>query len=454
MVDYLLKPVNRADLNAALRKAMDVLEARRKQVSEFISTNITLNMSLPKLKEKLYLSIIERSFKHQSNEALLPLIGAGNPGSFFAVGVWRVLNLQQVRRDRFHDDRELLHFALTNVINENSDGLFEAFSFPSPHSSREYIAIFTHKGGYEQDAAFLSILHIRKSVSTLRELFGIEAAASLGQPSGDMMKLADSYEQAHALLSALDLLELKGGSVTAVGSISPPVQLKDTIALNLWLPMIRSALVNGNINHAKSILSEITHKWSNSNYFSLAEADRVLLEISLLLTDVVAELNDGSNGLRDREEPRSRSTQESGLDDFTNFRQFEALLLERLERCGAEIDRSLAGSRGGTLENIKAYIDNRYFENIRISMFTDKYYLSREYLMKLFKGKYGYGIHEYVQKVRMDKAKQLLADPGLKIQDISERLGYKDKNYFSKAFRNYYECSPSEYRSQLQENVK
>ncbi|MNP12450.1 HTH-type transcriptional activator Btr [compost metagenome] len=74
--------------------------------------------------------------------------------------------------------------------------------------------------------------------------------------------------------------------------------------------------------------------------------------------------------------------------------------------------------------------------------------------MKLFKGQYGYGIHEYVQKVRMDKAKDLLADPALKIQDISERLGYKDKNYFSKAFRNYYDCSPSEFRLLLAEGEK
>lgn len=49
----------------------------------------------------------------------------------------------------------------------------------------------------------------------------------------------------------------------------------------------------------------------------------------------------------------------------------------------------------------------------------------------------------------MDKAKALLRDPALKIQDISEMLGYKDKNYFSKAFRNYYDCSPSEFRLQL-----
>jgi two-component system response regulator YesN len=49
----------------------------------------------------------------------------------------------------------------------------------------------------------------------------------------------------------------------------------------------------------------------------------------------------------------------------------------------------------------------------------------------------------------MDKAQELLADSSLKIQEISEMLGYKDKNYFSKAFRNYYSISPSEYRANL-----
>lgn len=132
VVDYLLKPVNRTDLNHALRKAVGVLEAKQKRESEFISRNITLNMSLPKLKEKMYLSIIDRSFKTQSNEAFLPLIGADGAASHFAVGLLRMLNLEKVRKERFHGDRDLLHFAVTNVMNENTDGQFESFSFASP----------------------------------------------------------------------------------------------------------------------------------------------------------------------------------------------------------------------------------------------------------------------------------------------------------------------------------
>ena len=96
----------------SLRKAIDVLDAKRKKDSEFINRNITLNMSLPRLKEKVYLSIIERSFKSQTNEAFLPLIGADDPDNRFLAVAVRVLNLEEIRKSRFHEDTDLLHFAV------------------------------------------------------------------------------------------------------------------------------------------------------------------------------------------------------------------------------------------------------------------------------------------------------------------------------------------------------
>lgn len=93
---------------------------------------------------------------------------------------------------------------------------------------------------------------------------------------------------------------------------------------------------------------------------------------------------------------------------------------------------------------IKEYIDKNHCSQIKIKMFSDKYFFSKEYLSKLFKKSYGIGIYEYVLKLRMKKAKELLEDNELQIQEISDRLGYSNNNYFSKAFKNYYGISPSE----------
>lgn len=99
---------------------------------------------------------------------------------------------------------------------------------------------------------------------------------------------------------------------------------------------------------------------------------------------------------------------------------------------------------------IKEYIDNNFCQNIRITMFSEKYFFSTEYLTKLFRNRYGYTIYEYVLKLRMERAKELLEDENNKIIDIAERLGYADNHYFSKAFRTYYQISPSQYRKEFQ----
>ncbi|MNO83056.1 Xylose operon regulatory protein [compost metagenome] len=228
---------------------------------------------------------------------------------------------------------------------------------------------------------------------------------------------------------------------------------RDVHSLTSRMPIIRNALESGNINHARTVLGEFARKVQSSDSFSLGDADRMIREVVVLFNDMVLELGVPA----DKTPPSSgeRALRALGVrTDFSTFEQFEHLLMEVLERYSAQIREKMAGNRQFTVEDIKEYIDNHYFEDIKISMFTEKYFLSREYLMKLFKQQFGFGIHEYVQKVRMDKAQKLLDDPGLKIQDISEMLGYKDKNYFSKAFRNYYSISPSEYRNQMIEGKK
>ncbi|TFE24645.1 response regulator transcription factor [Cohnella luojiensis] len=441
VVDYLLKPINRGDLNEALAKAFNVLEAKRRMESEFINKNIALNMSLPKLKEKIYLSIIERSTKNQLSEAMLPLIGADDSGNRFAAIVLRVLNLEETSTNRFHQDVDLLHFAAANVINEIAGDHFQCFGFANPKRDRELITVVTMKGGYREDMAYRAVHQMNKVAATLNKLFGTLVLIGIGDIRDDVMEISASYDSAKSAIYGIDLLKLQG---TTVASGSDKFASTDNRSWMGRIPMIRNALESGNLQHARSILGDYAKKWRSAEGFSVGEADRMIHDFVILMNDMALELKvvperlptNGENGLRGI----------GIMADFATFDQYESLLIRVLEYYADEIRKSQSANRQFDVGDIKAYIDNHYYEDIKISMFTEKYYLSREYLMRLFKQHYGFGIHEYVQKVRMDKAKVLLDDPSLKIQDISSMLGYKDKNYFSKAFRNYYSVSPSEYR--------
>ncbi|CAM3929888.1 response regulator [Cohnella lubricantis] len=444
-VDYLLKPVNRQDLNQALRKAIGVLEERRRSESDFINRNITLNMSLPKLKEDIYLSVIEGSFKVKNNEAFLGLIQADDPGNRFGAAVVRLMNMEEVLEERFKGERDLLMFAISNVIDEFAEEGFRSFSFANPRKNREIIVIRTVTGGNREDVPFRSIHFMNKVVAALKELFGVVSVAGIGTQCSDVTELAESYALAVEAAGSVDLLKLSGSTVAyQQAAANRSDQEKESHSIAGRVSQIRAAVESGHENQARAIVLDFAKSLADLGSFSLKDADRTTMEFIVRLNDMASEC-----GVPPEKLPWARQggLREVGLKtDYVNFQQYEDLLCRIMGYYALQIRSGAAVERAFDIGEIKEYIDQHYFEDIKISIFAERYYLSREYLMKLFKQQYGSGIHEYVQKVRMDKAKELLNDSDLKIQDISEMLGYKDKNYFSKAFRNYFALSPSEYR--------
>ena len=68
------------------------------------------------------------------------------------------------------------------------------------------------------------------------------------------------------------------------------------------------------------------------------------------------------------------------------------------------------------------------------------------YLATVFKKDTGMTFLEYVSKVRMDMAKQLLKETSCTVADICEKVGYSDVRYFTKTFTKYSGLKPNEYR--------
>ena len=59
------------------------------------------------------------------------------------------------------------------------------------------------------------------------------------------------------------------------------------------------------------------------------------------------------------------------------------------------------------------------------------------------------GANDYINKFRMEQAKQLLADVRINVKDISTNVGYRDSNYFAKVFKRAVGSTPTEYRMEV-----
>ena len=90
-------------------------------------------------------------------------------------------------------------------------------------------------------------------------------------------------------------------------------------------------------------------------------------------------------------------------------------------------------------------INRNYFENLKLETLADVFNYNSAYLGKLFKNVTGEYFNTYVDKVRIEKAKQLL-DQGMKVYQVAEKVGYTNVDYFHSKFRKYVGTSPSAHR--------
>ena len=100
------------------------------------------------------------------------------------------------------------------------------------------------------------------------------------------------------------------------------------------------------------------------------------------------------------------------------------------------------------IEKAAAFIHYNY-RTIEVKDVVSFIGFSRGYLTTAFRKHKGMSLQEYLLRVRMQKAKELIKATDLQIQEIGERVGYEDQLNFSRIFKKYEGVSPTEYRRKV-----
>ncbi len=92
------------------------------------------------------------------------------------------------------------------------------------------------------------------------------------------------------------------------------------------------------------------------------------------------------------------------------------------------------------------FIQNNFFNKIKVSDVAIHVGISRNYLFTLFKIIMGHSPSEYIMHFRLSRACNMLDDSSLSIENIAVYCGFEDAGYFSKSFKKQFFLSPSNYR--------
>lgn len=114
--------------------------------------------------------------------------------------------------------------------------------------------------------------------------------------------------------------------------------------------------------------------------------------------------------------------------------------------CTAVVDRRRSHSRR-LREDIFAHISSTYVDpNLCLQSIATHFRLSPFYVSKFFKEQAGENFHQYLERLRLDAACQLLRDTELPIAEVARKTGYADLSTFRKAFRRVLGASPRDVR--------
>ncbi len=99
-----------------------------------------------------------------------------------------------------------------------------------------------------------------------------------------------------------------------------------------------------------------------------------------------------------------------------------------------------------TVVKIQQYIVSNYANELTLASISAEFFLSQSYLSRLFKKNTGLNIMEYINSIRMLKARDLLENTDLLISDICMRVGFNTTIHFTRIFKQTLGTTPSKYR--------
>ncbi len=119
------------------------------------------------------------------------------------------------------------------------------------------------------------------------------------------------------------------------------------------------------------------------------------------------------------------------------------VMLSRIH--GSQMD--IRSESVGQLANALTLLETQYQHPLTLERLADSAHLSPTHFSRLFKETFNLAPIQYLIRLRIAKACQLLPDRNLTIVDVAEQVGFSDSNYFSRQFKQVMGQSPQTYRT-------
>ncbi len=436
--DYILKPVEDDDLLSVVKRCLEEIKEEESKNILIKRANEQMKESMPLLEEKFFLNLVNGFFRSEEDiHKELDFFGKRYRGlisACFIVQLDEVEVIQMSKEWNIH----LLQFVARNIAEGFIQKLGNGESFFSQNG--EVICLLFSKN--EEKVLTRQIMSISNGIRKMfKSVTGHSTTIGIGRPCGSVMEIPDSYREAKEALQYKAYLGKD--RIYDIGSIQ--IQHKPNYYKLYDMEILLNHVKMGNERNAVSVLNEMIQGiFKDKKDVSPIDLKFIFIDILNSVFKAVLETN-------------------STIDDFSGFslKFFEQLnklqtieeihpwLTDTIVRIIDLLEKNKNSKRRKIIDKAVEYIDNHYKEPLTLNIVADRLFLNSSYFCKIFKDETGESFTKYLINLRIQKAKELMADPTVKIYEVAEMVGYDDVQYFSKIFKGIQGITPMQYREKI-----
>lgn len=436
--DYLLKTTDMAGLTKVIRKAVDEVkkEEEKNEMEQKIRTQ--LDMSLPLLKYKYLNELIHGGTHLDELIKKMAFVDIKLKSNLFIVGVVEIDNFLLVSEGMTEEERLVLKFGLLNIMEELLGE--QALCFESKYE--EFVCIYyCDEQLTENENCEQFILKCKQIQNAISKHFDTDISIGVSIMGDSLYAISMCYEEAKSTLE--HKLFSGKGSIIHTNDVAYLTTFHFQLSLEQEKKLV-SGLRVGDKKQVFNTLEDIFNQISSRKDVNLSSFHKICVEILGIVSRVLSEFNKNIEELFE-----GNFVYFEEIKKYETFDETKQRIISIFEKAIQYILDTKILKTKKIIQAAKEYIDEHYNEELTLNKIANVIHISPNYFSSLFSNEIGQSFLEYVASLRIEKAKQLLADRDAKAYEVGEKVGYANPYYFSRIFKKCTGMSPSEYKDSL-----
>jgi len=428
VLEYLNKPVNQKVIIDVIKKAIHIIDERKEKRNYDLLVKEKLEIVVPSIEAGLIYAILFQEECPEDMTKYNEILGIKEEYGYLMVL-------------EYGDTVEGTD--LSNTVGASIKA--QSFSYNLREIVKEYVGGVVGANMTNKTIIFIPykkpqmdynerIKIIEQTIDMIRTLTQkIDVAFRLG--IGDIKslgKLVESYRE------AINAMRNSNGAVVHFKDLPLSCTYEDNYPIETEQALFNNVCL-GKIQEAK-IETDKYFEWMIKNY-SDCEMDIKLKVLELVLYgERKAYLSGGMTY-----HFTSRKDYLSAIIGMKTYEELRKWFVQKIAEACTNVMTKKGEHSNHCIEKAKEYIKEHYKNDISLEEVSRKVDISLYYFSKLFKDVVGENFIDYLTRIRIESAKELLQS-GISIKEVAIEVGYRDSNYFSRLFKKCVGITPTEFK--------